>query len=173
MALEYVTIGRILRPQGNTGAVRVDPFFPEPDFYLSIREVVLRKEERAVPVSITRSWQHGKFPIWHFQGCDSLATAAQWIGYSIELPQSAFGALPAGEYYWFEIEGLAVYTDTGMYIGRVEQVLNMGSSDLLQVTKNGAELLIPAIREVVKTIDLSAQRIIIQPLPGLLDDAGN
>ncbi len=167
---QYVNIGHILRPQGVQGAVKIYPRFPEPEFYLSLEMVTLQKAEQQVVMVIDQCWMQGKFPIWHFQRCVSIQTAEQWVGYNILLPRSAFDTLPAGEYYWFEIEGLAVYSDTGEYLGYVDQVLNMGSSDLLLVKKGSQEFFLPVIREVIKTIDVPAQRVIIHCIPGLLSD---
>ncbi|RMF85580.1 MAG: 16S rRNA processing protein RimM [Nitrospinota bacterium] len=173
MAQTFIEIGRIVRPQGNRGAVRVSPRFGEPDFYLALPEVVLQKGEQRIPAVVERCWQHKHFLIFHFQGCDSLEAARQWVGYSVVLPREAFAPLPEGEYYWFEMEGLAVYSEEGSYLGTVAEVVSFGSSDLLVVRQGEEEWFLPMTREIVQQIDLTAQRMVIRLLPGLLGTDGN
>ncbi|NLK51425.1 MAG: 16S rRNA processing protein RimM, partial [Syntrophomonadaceae bacterium] len=63
-----------------------------------------------------------------------------------------------------------VYDEDGAYLGQIKEVLRTGSNDVYQIiNEDNKELLVPALREVVKDIDLENQRVIICPLPGLLD----
>ena len=62
-------------------------------------------------------------------------------------------------------------TEQGRELGRVQDVLRTGANDVYVLTGPLGELLIPAIADVVRTIDLSAGRIVVRPIPGLLPDA--
>jgi len=75
------------------------------------------------------------------------------------------GAAPLGEgeYYVFDIVGLAVYDEAGNELGIVENVLRTGSNDIYAVrTEDGRELLVPALRAVVLQIDLNAGRMTVR-----------
>jgi 16S rRNA processing protein RimM len=74
------------------------------------------------------------------------------------------------EYDYEEIIGLAVETTEGRLLGQISRVIATGANDVYFVQdESGAEILLPAIHQVIKTIDLKAGKMIIDPLPGLLE----
>ena len=78
--------------------------------------------------------------------------------------------LAEGEFYHHEVVGFAVDTVDGLAVGRVESTLATGLNDVWVVRGSaGREHLIPVIADVVRTIDRAQRRIVIDPLPGLLD----
>jgi 16S rRNA processing protein RimM len=97
--------------------------------------------------------------------------AAQALrGTDVEVPTEAALKLPRGQFYWHEVIGLNVeVVASGEVVGRVADILETGANDVY-IVKNarGQEILIPAIKDVVKQIDPSAGRMLIEPLPGLL-----
>jgi len=79
--------------------------------------------------------------------------------------------LPPDTYYHHQIEGLAVSTEAGEFIGTVREILSTGSNDVYVVQGElYGEVLLPATKEVVLSIDLEAQRMTVRLLPGLLPD---
>jgi 16S rRNA processing protein RimM len=74
-----------------------------------------------------------------------------------------------GEYYWFEIEGLAVYGNDGRYLGTVVEIIYTGSNDVYVVRNGTQETLIPALRDVVRMIDLEHGEIHLFTAAGLFD----
>ena len=84
--------------------------------------------------------------------------------------------LPEGYYYVFELVGLRIETIDGEYVGILQDVITAGGADDVYVVKRAGkdgksqdEVLIPAIRQIVKEIDVEGGRILIDPMPGLLD----
>jgi 16S rRNA processing protein RimM len=73
------------------------------------------------------------------------------------------------EFYWHEVVGCRVETTAGRALGIVEEVLATGLNDVWVVRDGEREHLIPVIADVVRSIDTGARRIVIEPLPGLLD----
>jgi 16S rRNA processing protein RimM len=91
-------------------------------------------------------------------------------GSEVFIRESEAAPLGEGEYFTHALYGLAVLTDTGDAIGTVREVLETGANDVLVVARaEGGEALIPVIRDVIVAIDQPGGRIIIHPLPGLLD----
>jgi 16S rRNA processing protein RimM len=69
-----------------------------------------------------------------------------------------------------QLEGLDVVTVDGKAVGRLEEVLHPSAQDLLVVRRpDGTEALIPFVRELVPTVDLAARRVVVDPVPGLLE----
>ena len=80
--------------------------------------------------------------------------------------------LPSGHYYIDQIIGLDVLTEAGLNLGQVKNILKTGSNDVYVVDNNGngREILIPALKSVVKEINLQKSYILIELPAGLLDD---
>ncbi len=71
--------------------------------------------------------------------------------------------LPEGHYYFFDIIGLSVYTETGEHLGEITDILQTGSNDVyVAERKNEKPLLIPALKEVVLQIDIPGKKMIVK-----------
>ena len=103
------------------------------------------------------------------KGCNSISEAEKLKGFEIAIPEKWLWPLGVDEYYHFQIIGLDVYTDKGVHLGAVKDIFPTGSNDVYTVKKGQKEYLIPAIKEVIKEVDLPRKRIIIHPIEGLLD----
>ena len=77
--------------------------------------------------------------------------------------------LPEGQFYHHQLIGLQVRTTRGEYIGDIVDILTGKSNDNYIVRGAGGEILIPAIEDVVQSIDLDAGIVTIEPIEGLLD----
>ncbi|RMH69014.1 MAG: 16S rRNA processing protein RimM [Gemmatimonadetes bacterium] len=170
MQEELFLIGRITKPHGIRGEVRV---FPETDFperFYDLETVFLCHPYNAETTSlqVVSARPHGTFWILKFAGVESRNEAELLRNWTLEIPQHQLVELPEDTYYIFELIGLEVLTDTGQLLGRVTDVLQYGSSDIYVVQDHQREYLIPAIRDVVKQIDLSQKRMSIHLIEGLI-----
>jgi 16S rRNA processing protein RimM len=101
-------------------------------------------------------------------GIETAEAAAALRGQYLYVATADAARPPRGEYFLHEIVGLAVEDESGRALGRIQDVLRTGANDVYLVAGPLGELLIPAIADVVLTIDLEAGRVVIRPLPGLL-----
>jgi 16S rRNA processing protein RimM len=105
-------------------------------------------------------------------GIDS-ATAAEALRHRVlEVPEGELRPLGEGEYYHFQILGLEVRTSAGEVLGRVEQIISTGSNDVFVVRGQRGEVLIPAVDDVVKSVNLTVGRMEVEAVEGLLPPAG-
>ena len=167
-----IAIGRLTKPHGLRGELVFLPYIYDlellPD--LMQRHVFLQHRHAPVRTHTITEWRvlHKRVLI-RLQGCQDLATAEAFREYEVLIPRSWFPSLPTGEYYWFEIEGLAVYSNDGRYLGTVVEIIYTGSNDVYVVRNGTHETLIPALRDVVHTIDLEQGEIHLFTTAGLLD----
>jgi 16S rRNA processing protein RimM len=162
---EYITIGQILAPWGVRGKIRVALATDFPQRFDPGEKVYLNHQ----PVAIeSAQWHKGKVII-KLSGVDSAAAAQKLRGKSLEIPWSQLKALPEGEYYLFQIIGLTVWTSGGELLGEVTEIQSSQGNDTYLVKGNRGEILIPAIEDVVTSIDLEKRRMVIEPIEGLLD----
>ena len=101
---------------------------------------------------------------------DSIEDASLLTGQTLYISQDKFPELPEDEYYWFQIEGLKVFDESGRYYGNIEEIIRTGSNDVYVVRDDEKELLLPMIDSVVKVINLEEGKLIFHPMEGLLDD---
>jgi len=112
-------------------------------------------------------WRKGK-AIIKLISIDSIEQAQRLRGQAIEIHHSQLQPLPEGQYYHFQLIGLEVETTQGELLGKITEILTAESNDIYVVRGNRGEVLIPAIDDVVKSIDLDKGCIIIEPIEGLI-----
>ena len=120
-------------------------------------QVEIEGQWRAMEVAEGR--RQGKGVVARLQGCDDRDGAAPLIGAAIAVRREQLPAPEPGEYYWADLEGLAVVTAEGVELGTVDHLFETGANDVL-VVRNGRERLIPFIQgQVVLDVDLEAGRM--------------
>jgi 16S rRNA processing protein RimM len=134
------------------------------------RHIFLQHGCSCVQQHILTAWRvvHKRVLI-RLQGCEDLTAAEAFREYEVLIPRHWFPPLPAGEYYWFEIEGLAVYGNDGRCLGTVVEIIYTGSNDVYVVRNGTQETLIPALQDVIRTIDLEHGEIHLFTAAGLLN----
>lgn len=162
---EFITIGQILAPWGNKGQLKVRAVTDFPQRFTPSAEVYIDGQLMIIDGA---EWHKGHVAI-KLQGIDSIDAAQGLRGHAIEIHHTQLELLPEGQYFHFQIIGLEVWTTTGELLGTVTEILPAKSNDIYIVRGTKGEILIPAIEDVVKSIDLAEERIIIEPIEGLLD----
>jgi 16S rRNA processing protein RimM len=170
----HLVVGRIGRPHGLRGEVRVEVMtdFPERRFAPGSRLLAGDHDGPGLAVLEVGSVRpHGSVLLVRFQSVASRESAAQLNGLRVWIPLEEAAPLAADAYYEHELVGCAVATADGAPIGRVTGLLETGAADVLYVLDEATqrERLVPLIGAVVLDVDLAARRITIDPLPGLLD----
>jgi 16S rRNA processing protein RimM len=90
-------------------------------------------------------------------------------GEAVEIPRNQIHPLPKGQYYHFQLIGLEVWTTRGELLGQISEILTAESNDNYVVRCPKGEILIPAIDDVVKSIDLEQGRLTVEAITGLVD----
>lgn len=163
----YVAVGRILGPWGLQGELKVEPLTDFPERFAVGHGLYVH----GVAHSIERCrWRKGKVYI-KLSGIDSATTAEALRQRFLEVPEEELKPLSEGEYYQFQILGLKVCTTEGQPLGKVSQILSTGSNDVFVVHGEGGELLIPAVDDVIKEIDLNKGWMEVELVEGLLPPA--
>jgi 16S rRNA processing protein RimM len=108
-------------------------------------------------------------PLVLFEGYDTPEKARELNGWLVQVPQEEAVPLPDGQYYWFELIGLEVVTESGEKLGRVVDIFETGSNDVYVVKAGKKEIYLPATREIIKQVDRAAKRMVIHVVDGLLD----
>ncbi|MFC2022895.1 ribosome maturation factor RimM, partial [Chloroflexota bacterium] len=161
---EFVAIGRVLSVAGLEGKVRVKIATDIPKRFAPSSTVYINRQ----PMTISNCQGHGSTAIIKLDTIDTLEAARQLEGQLVEVHHSQVPPLPQGQYYHFQLVGLEVWITGGELVGSITEVLSGHSNDSYVVRGASGEVLIPAISDVVKSIDLARRRVTINAITGLL-----
>ncbi len=162
--LDFITIGRILAPWGIKGKLKVKVITDFPQRFAPSSTVYVNRQ----PMTIDSTEWYKSKAIIKLNTIDNIEAARRLRGQPIEIHHSQLYSLPEGQYYHFQLIGLEVWTTQGELLGNITEILTAESNDNYVVSGAKGEILIPAIEDVVKSIDLDSRRITIEPIEGLL-----
>jgi 16S rRNA processing protein RimM len=169
----FLTIARIVRPQGRHGEVAAEIFTDFASRFESLKTALLEAPGEAPrPVSVERVWPHKGRVILKFLGIDSIESASRLRGFHILIPWEERAPLPPHVYYLSELQGCSVVWERqGQVIGTVTEVEPTGGVHVLHVTRpdGEGEVLIPLAQEICTRIDPATKTIVIDPPEDLLD----
>jgi 16S rRNA processing protein RimM len=159
----YVAVGRTLRAHGVYGELIVEPLAPHESLSAGTLVTISGRE-----YEIANARSEGRFLRVELAGVDTREKAQMLRGAYLQVREVDLAALPEGEYYRFQLIGLAVRSTDGRELGRVTDVLSAPENDIYVVSGPSGEVLIPAVDDVVHDIDLAGGAITVEIMPGLL-----
>ncbi len=166
--VKMVVVGKILGSRGVKGEAKVLPLTYSTRRFDELTEVYVSEGEGYRRLIIDNSRVSGRYVIIKFRELSTPEDVKKLKGKELLIKEEQSPPLPEGVYYHYQIMGLEVFTEQGELIGRVTNIIETGSNDVYVVTGE-REVLIPAIDEVVKEIDLENKRMIIHLIEGLMD----
>ena len=168
---EWATIGKIVAPFGLQGELKVYSLSDVPDRFASLKAVyLLRPEPVRYVIKNVRPFK-GDFVLLKFADINDATTAETLRNTELVIPLDQLAELPPDSYYQHDILGLQVYTLENRLVGTIVDILVTGSNDVYVVNgTEGQQFLIPAIKSVIKQVDLIRRMMYIEPMSGLLDD---
>ncbi|HEC98549.1 MAG TPA: 16S rRNA processing protein RimM [Nitrospirae bacterium] len=164
-----VSIGRIVKSRGVKGEFIVLPLTFSPERFDDVSRVHIKLDDEIKEFTLEYSKPYGRTIIMKLLEINSPEEATSLRGGQLMVPEEESPPLPEDVYYYYQIIGLKVFTVDGVYIGGVSDIIETGSNDVYVVRDEEKEYLIPAIRDVIKDIDIGNRRIIISPEAGLLE----
>jgi 16S rRNA processing protein RimM len=163
-------VGRVIRPHGLEGLLRIRSYAQSERSFLNAGTIFLKLDSGEThEFTVLSVRPHKNIFLMKIGNLNSLQEAEKYRGAEILIRKDAVLKKEEDEYFWHELIGLRVYLNTGRYIGTISQILQTGSNDIYVVRQGKAEVLIPAIHDVVEEIDLSNGKMIICEMEGLLD----
>lgn len=170
MQKEYLEIGEIVSTHGIKGEVRVQPWCDSPQFIKQFSTLYFDSKGKS-RVEVAACRPHGNIALLKLAGVDTPEDARALRG-TVLYMRRADAHLPKSSYFIQELLDCEVYdAQTGVLYGQIKAVSPTGANDVWHIEKDGREYLLPAIREVVKSVDVAAGKIEICPMRGIFDEA--
>lgn len=166
---EWISIGYITKAHGVKGEVRFTPISKDPSRIKNFKSVKIESPAGVISfLEIEKVRVNRDCAFITFKGIDSRDQALALKGISIQIRRTDCQPLSADEYYYFDLIGLIVKTTEGERLGEIVDIMEMPANDVYVLSDGNREVLIPAIGDVVKKVDLEKEEIIIEVIDGLL-----
>ncbi len=162
--------GQIVNTFGIKGMVKVKPFTENTKKrFDNLKKVYIKNKNEKKEYEIEEVKYHKEMVLIKFKGIENPEQANILRNSYLVIDRENEKPLEEGTYYIVDMIGLEVYTEEGEKIGNLEDVFNSGSSDIYVVKDElGKQILLPAIEEVIKKIDMKERKMIVHLIPGLM-----
>ena len=162
-------IGQIVNTFGIKGQVKVVPFTDDITQFDTLKQIYIEKRKNLELFEIEKSNYHKNMIILKLKGIDTPEQAESLRNCYIKINRKDARKLPEGTYFIVDLIGLDVYTDEEKLLGTLEDIYNAGSSDIYVVrTSEGKQILLPAIKDVIKKVDIENKKVIVHIIEGLI-----
>jgi 16S rRNA processing protein RimM len=164
---QYVSVGYIHRAHGIEGCVLVESLTDNPTRFETLTEVLVEIDGERTLYHLERCSAASRGWLVKFKGVDDRSEAEKLKSGYLLIDAAKLPELEEGSYYLFDLIGMNVYTTSGELLGEITDVQQYPANDVYVIEGESGKLLLPAIRDVVKNIDVKNKRMEVELLSGL------
>jgi 16S rRNA processing protein RimM len=168
---DFIYIGRVANTHGVRGMMKILPTTDDKTRFELLEEVYIEDKKGNTKVfKISNIKYQKQFVLLQLEGINDMDTATYYKQGIVKIPKELALPLEEDEYYVSDLMGLEVYTEEDELLGKLKDIIFTGSNEVYVVdngTKNG--LLIPAIKDCIKDVNIDEGKIIVSLLEGLMD----
>ena len=165
---EYFEIGQIVNTSGLKGVVKVNPFTDDMSRFEELKKVFIEKNKELTEYEIEEVRYHKNQVLLKFKNIDSIEEAEKFRNCYIKISRKDAKELPEDTYFIVDLIDTNVYLENNEYVGKIIDVFSTGSNDVYVIKREeNSDLLIPAIKDVVKEVDIKNKKMIINLIKGL------
>lgn len=167
---EYLAVGEIISSWSFKGKVKVMPLTDDISRFKKLKTVFLESNGQKIPYEVESvSLISNNYAVVKIKGIDTQQEAKKLVSQYLYVHRKDAVKLPKDHYYISDIIGLKVYTDEQVFLGEITDVLETGANDVYVVQRNDQkEVLIPAIKDVVKLVDIEGGKMVVKLMEGML-----
>lgn len=161
---QILTVGVVIGTHGLNGELKVRVVSNDVEHVLTLTQVIIGDED--APRRITGARLHAGHLLLSIRGVSTPEAASALNGQPLRVPARELRPLASGEFFIYQLVGLAVVTEAGEPLGTVTDLIETGANDVLVIAPpdEGPDLLLPLIPSVVLDVDPAAGRLIARPL---------
>lgn len=163
-------IGQIVNTHGIKGEVKIKPFTDDIKRFDKLKKIYIENKNSKKEYEIENVKYHKEMVMIKLKGIDKIEEAELLRNSYIKIERQNEEPLEENTYYIVDLLGLSVYTEENILLGILDDIFNTGSNDIYVVKdEKGKQILLPAIQEVIKQIDIENKKIIVHLIKGLLE----
>jgi len=165
---QFHCIGKILRPQGVKGELKMQNFSDITGRYQSLEYIYIGPTAKlSIPYKVAEVKETRGYVYLKLQLGNSINDVEHLAGLFCFVPENALPDLPDDLFYIRDLVGMQVYNIGNDHIGIVQDVLQNPANDVLVIKTDDQEFFIPMVDEFIKKIDMDHQKIVIKLIEGL------
>ena len=165
---DLLQVGIITTTHGVRGEVKVFPTTDDPARFKKLKQVILDTGKEKIELEIAGVKFFKNLVILKFKGIDDINDVEKYRKKSLYVTRENAVKLKKNEYFIADLIGLSVISDEGENIGEITDVLQTGANDVYVIRKAGiSDILLPAIKDCVKNVDIAGGTMEVHLLPGL------
>ena len=169
--IQELQVGVITQTHGIRGEVKVFPTTDDVNRFKKLKEVTLDNGKERLVLEIEGVKFFKQYVILKFKGLDSINDIEKYKRAKLLVNRENAVRLRKNEYFIADLIGMEVMTDEGRRLGTLKDVLLTGANDVYVVEcENGAEVLLPAIKECILEVDMEKGCMTVHVLDGLLEE---
>jgi len=164
---EYIKVGKIVNTHGVKGCVKCLSLTDDIERFDMLEYIYTEKDDKKR--KINNVWYRNNLVYLQLEGIDDINIAETFRDTFISIFEDQLRELPKDSYYLFDLEGMEVYTTDGEYIGKISDVYQTGANDVYEIVNKNKSFLIPAVKDVVKEVNIKDKKMVIHVIEGLLE----
>ena len=166
---EYLEVGQIVYTNGLKGLLKINPFTDDITRFERLKTIFIEHKKELLEFEIESVRYQKKQVLLKLKGIDTIEEAEKYREDYLKINRNKEEKLPEDTYYIVDLIGLDIYTDNGELLGKLDDIFSTGSNDVYVVKNSeGKQILLPAISDVIKNIDLEQKKIVVNLIEGLL-----
>ena len=167
---DLLQVGIITGTHGLKGEVKVFPTTDDKERFLDLEDVLLDTGSELLELKVEYCKFFKKFVFVKFEGLDDINEVEKYKRGPLLVTRENAGELEEDEYFVADLLGLTIVDDSGVTVGKLENVISTGANDVYEVlTEDGGRILLPAIKECILDVDMDEGIILVHLLKGLAD----
>ncbi|MDD4504160.1 MAG: ribosome maturation factor RimM [Clostridiaceae bacterium] len=166
--LEYLSIGQIVNIHGFNGAVKVYPLTDDMSRFKKLKEIYVEENTQLVKYEVESIKFLSNTVAIKLKGIDTEEEANKLRNLYMKVDRKSAVKLPKDSYFICDLIDLEVYDEKGSLLGTIKDVLQTGSNDVYIIRTEEKDILVPALKNVVKKIDLVNKKIMVELPEGLI-----
>ena len=166
---DFLEIGQIVNTFGVKGMLKVVPFTDNVERFEKLKSVFLEKNNKIEEKKVEETKFHKNMILVKFKNIETIEEAEKYVNAYLKVDRQNAIELKENEFFIADLLGSEIYTDENVLLGKLEDIFNTGSNDIYVVKdEKGKQILLPAIADVIKNIDVVNKKIIVHLLEGLI-----
>ena len=164
-------IGQIVNSYGIKGLFKVAPFTDDITRFSKLKTIYIEKNKKLEKMEIEEVKYHKNLVLLKLKGIDDINDTLKYKNCYIKIDRTDAVDLPENSYFIVDLIDMEVYTDEDKFLGKIVDVFPTGSNDVYVVKDDlGKQILLPAIGDVIKNVDVANKKMTVHLIEGLGED---
>lgn len=164
--MESFLIGKFVKVHGIKGELKLYPYTDDMDNLSKVKKLFL-DDKLSFGLKVTSCKFQGKMLIFKFQNINSIEEATNYVNKDVYIPKEDISDIE-DTYYIEDLIGCEVFEENGNLLGSITDVFNTGANDVYEIDVNQKKVYIPAIKQVIKDVDIKNKKVVIELMKGLI-----